>query len=164
MSYHMLRTDREIKDFNLKENIIKNNKYAILGICKDNDPYVVTLSYGYDEKNKYLYFHGSKKGQKIDFLKSNPKVCLTILDDKGFFENQCGHSFRSVIIKGTIEFINEEAKKIETIKILLNHFEKDIKKMMTKVNQKSDTWLNTEIFRLKVNNITGKERNIIKHK
>jgi uncharacterized protein len=163
MSYHLRRTDREIKEFIEIEKIIKENKYAILGLCKGNEPYVVTLSYGYDESNQYLYFHGYHKGQKFDFLKSNPRVCLTILDDKGFTENECGHSFRSVVIKGVAEFVDHEEERISAIKILLNHFERDIERMMKKVNPKSETWLHTAIFRIKTTDATGKERNVIKH-
>ena len=112
MTYHMLRKAREIKNFNSMEKIIKENKFAVIGLCSNNEPYIVTLSYGYDEKNKYLYFRCAKKGQKIDFLKSNPKVCLTILDDKGFIENECEHSYRSVVIKGKMEFVDNENDKI----------------------------------------------------
>lgn len=44
----------------------------------------VNLSYGYDESSRALYFHGAKAGLKIDFLKTNSHVCLTIIDDRGY--------------------------------------------------------------------------------
>ncbi len=54
MAYHVLRQDREIKDRFELDRIIKNNKTATLALCRNNEPYVVTLTYGYDDTLKAL--------------------------------------------------------------------------------------------------------------
>jgi len=164
MAYHVRRTDRKIDEPNDLKQIIKKCKYATIAMCKNNEPYLVTLSYGYDELNNSLYFHGLNEGQKIDFLKFNPSVCMTIIDDKGYIENECGHSYRSIVIRGKIEFINDETKRIYGIKILINHFEKNPDLMMKKVNEQSTTWVKTQILKLNIDEIVGKERSIVGNK
>jgi nitroimidazol reductase NimA-like FMN-containing flavoprotein (pyridoxamine 5'-phosphate oxidase superfamily) len=55
----------------------------------DEEPYVVTLSYGYEEKSNTIYSHCASEGQKIGYIKRNPYVCATIIEDKGYVEGDC---------------------------------------------------------------------------
>jgi nitroimidazol reductase NimA-like FMN-containing flavoprotein (pyridoxamine 5'-phosphate oxidase superfamily) len=69
------RTNREITDKESIADILKKGKYATLSLCRNNEPYIVTLSYGYDKESEYMYFHCATEGLKIDFIKSNPNIC-----------------------------------------------------------------------------------------
>jgi nitroimidazol reductase NimA-like FMN-containing flavoprotein (pyridoxamine 5'-phosphate oxidase superfamily) len=160
MPYHIRRTDREIKDPEALEQVIKSGKYATIALCKNNQPYLVTLSYGYDGKNKSLYFHGAGEGQKIDFIKANSKACLTIIDHKGFIENECEHSYRSVVMKGEMKIIEDEEGRVQAVRVLIDHFEKDAARMMKMVNTNTMDWKRTAMFQFKIHEMTGKEKNI----
>jgi uncharacterized protein len=157
MKYHMLRAEREINDPVIFEKIIKNNKYATIGLCKNNEPYLVTLSYGYDTKNKELVFHCSKTGQKIDFIKNNPEVCLTILEDNGYKQNECSHSYRSLIIRGKMEIIEDDSMKKNGIETLIEHLENNPENMKSKLLMKRLEYERMQILKLKIIEITGKE-------
>jgi nitroimidazol reductase NimA-like FMN-containing flavoprotein (pyridoxamine 5'-phosphate oxidase superfamily) len=66
--YHLHnRPNRELKQESDINAIIKNGKFAVISMCRDNEPYIVTLSYGYDLEKKTLYFHCAQKGLKLDF-------------------------------------------------------------------------------------------------
>jgi uncharacterized protein len=68
--YHMQnRPNREIGEAGEIKEIIKNGKYAVIAMCFGNEPYIVTLSYGYDALGDTLYFHCSTQGLKLDFIK-----------------------------------------------------------------------------------------------
>ena len=56
--YHMLnRPDREILvDSNINK-MLYAGKYIVISMCSNNEPYIVTLSYGYDMDSNALYFH-----------------------------------------------------------------------------------------------------------
>ncbi|MHA2393727.1 MAG: pyridoxamine 5'-phosphate oxidase family protein, partial [Promethearchaeota archaeon] len=108
--YHMRRVEKEISD---KENlikIVKSRKYTTISLCKENEPYLVTLSYGYDESKNALYFHCSKEGQKIDFIKANPNVCGTVIEDNGY-EDGCGQAYRSVVFRGEMTIVEDIKEK-----------------------------------------------------
>ena len=47
-------------------------------------PYVVTMNYGYDRGGRALYFHCAKEGLKTDFVRENPNVCATVIEDLGY--------------------------------------------------------------------------------
>ena len=158
MAYHIIRNDREITDPGLLEDIIKRNRISVIGMCRNNEPYVVTLSYGYDRDEKMIYFHCAKEGQKIEFLKTNPEVCITIIDDRGKAEDECDHSYRSVVIKGKMIFADKEEEKLKAVKVLIRHFEKNPERLMKKVDSNSGLWQRTQMLKIRATDITGKEK------
>jgi hypothetical protein len=45
--YHLQnRPDREITSDEEITGILRKGKYAVISMCRDNEPYIVTLSYG----------------------------------------------------------------------------------------------------------------------
>jgi len=51
------RSDREILvDSNINK-MLYAGKYIVISMCSNNEPYIVTLSYGYDMDSNALYFH-----------------------------------------------------------------------------------------------------------
>ena len=42
------RKEKEIKDKDAMIAILEEAKYITIAMCKDNEPYLVTLSHGYD--------------------------------------------------------------------------------------------------------------------
>ncbi|XEQ92066.1 hypothetical protein SCACP_08820 [Sporomusa carbonis] len=55
MAYHMRRHDRQLKTCKEINEILKKGKFVVLSLCQDNEPYIVTLSYGYDQSQNCLY-------------------------------------------------------------------------------------------------------------
>ena len=156
-NYHPRRHDREIEDKNEIERVLKNGKYAIIALAKENDPYIVTLSYGYDNKNNSLYFHCALRGQKTDYLKTNSSVCATIIEDHGYQKTKCEHSYASLIIRGELNIVEDLQEKKRGLNVLLNHLEEDPEPILKRniINEKS--YDKVIILRLKINNIIGKQ-------
>ena len=71
--------------------LLKKTKRATLAVSGDDDyPYSLPINYFYDEINNVIYFHSAKEGHKIDSIKKNKKVSLSIIgdeykDDGGYF-------------------------------------------------------------------------------
>jgi nitroimidazol reductase NimA-like FMN-containing flavoprotein (pyridoxamine 5'-phosphate oxidase superfamily) len=159
----MRKADREIKDFQRLSEIVKNGKFAVLALCRNNEPYAVTLSYGYDEANGDLYFHGAKEGLKADFIGVNPRACLTVIDDKGYIPHECGHAYRTVVIRGEMRIIESDEEKEKGIGIQIRHFEENPDRMMTKITSRTPVWEKTQMWKLHIEDMTGKERGVIAH-
>lgn len=70
----MRRTDKQITNKSEIEQIIKDSLVCRLAFSKDNMPYLVPVSFGYD--GNYLYVHTAKEGKKIEYLKSNIMICF----------------------------------------------------------------------------------------
>ena len=155
--YHMHKSEREITEqVNLIE-VIKRGKYTTVAMCRDNEPYIVTLSYGYDEDRHALYFHAALKGLKLDIIEGNPEVCATIIEDHGYIKDQCEHHYRSVVFWGKMYVVEDLEEKKYGLNILLNHLEDDpepIKERNVKDNSKYDK---VSILRLDIGDLTGKQ-------
>lgn len=154
--YHLRRNEKEITNKNQILEILKKGKFATISMCRNNEPYLVTLSYGYDVQKKALYFHCAKEGLKIEFLKQNSNVCGTIIEDNGYTVG-CGQAFRSVVFWGKIEIIKGLKEKKYGFDILLKHLDKDPKIMKEKFFKSDDVYIKPAILRLDIYNITGKE-------
>ena len=155
--YHLHnRPNREII---LKEEIsevLKNGKFAVISMCRDNEPYIVTLSYGYDSEKGSLYFHTSSNGLKLDFLQINPLVCATVIEDGGYIMDECGHAYKSVVFWGDMKIVTELEEKKHGMGILLNHLEESSSIIEKKMLKLDGYYSKLEVLRLDIRQIHGK--------
>ncbi len=152
----MRRIEKEISNREELIEILKSGKYTIISLCKENEPYIITLSYGYDESKHALYFHCAKEGQKIDFIKANPHICGTVIEDNGY-EDGCGQAFRSIVFRGKMVIVEAFDEKKKGLDILINHLEKDPNPIKNKFLKKENTYENLGMLRLDITDISGKE-------
>lgn len=154
--YHLQKKEREIKDTNELLAIIKRGKYLTIALCRNNEPYIVTLSYGYDEKRNVFYFHSRQKGLKGEFIRSNPNVCATIIEDRGYIMNECAHGFCSVVIWGKMCFVETQEEKKHAMDVLLRHLEDNPDKIKRESLSNDAVYRNLAMLRLDVTEINGK--------
>ncbi len=152
----MHREEREIKDRNELIEILKQGKYTVLSLCRDNEPYVVTLSYGYDEDKNTLYFHCALEGLKIDFIAYNPNVCGTVIEDRGYVMNECSHAYRSVVFWGKMYVIENLEEKKHAMEVLLTHLEDNPDPIRERNLRDEKAFEKIGILRLDVQEISGK--------
>ena len=68
-------------------DILKRAKTATLALHGDDGyPYSVPVNYVYLDGK--IYFHGAKSGHKIDAIKNNPKVSISIIDQEDVIEEE----------------------------------------------------------------------------
>jgi nitroimidazol reductase NimA-like FMN-containing flavoprotein (pyridoxamine 5'-phosphate oxidase superfamily) len=156
VKYHMKRKEKEITDTVEILNILKHQKYTVISMCRENEPYIVTLSYGYDESKNAFYFHCAKDGQKIDFIRTNPDACGTVIEDNGY-EPGCGQAFRSVVYRGKFEIIEDLQEKIYGFDIIMNQLENNPILVKEKFLKKKETYENGGMLRLDIGDVSCKE-------
>lgn len=121
--YHLRRKEKEIKDQAVLDALLLEQRYVTLAMCKDNAPYLVTLSYGYDAAKRCFYFHCARDGKKMDYLQANPNVWGEVIADLGYKDGACDHAFRSVHFKGTVAFIEDIEEKRAALDIMVDQLE-----------------------------------------
>ena len=98
-------------------HILQKNHSGTLALCDLHSyPYALPLSYVYDEN--CIYFHSAKEGHKIDILQKNPKVSFCIIDQDVIQPLEYTTYFKSVIVFGNIEILEDNESKIEPLKKL----------------------------------------------
>jgi len=123
--YHLRKTEKTTDDQEVVDKVIMTGKYMSLALCLDNEPYVVTLSYGYDREKNVLYSHCAKKGHKLDIIRINNRVCGTVIVDGGYIQGECGQPFESVVFRGTVDEVFDLDEKKHAMSMMLKHLEDD---------------------------------------
>jgi nitroimidazol reductase NimA-like FMN-containing flavoprotein (pyridoxamine 5'-phosphate oxidase superfamily) len=156
-TYHMNRKEKEISDPKQLVDIIQQGKFASMAMCREGEPYLVTMNYGYDRERSALYFHCASKGLKLDFIRANPKVCATVIEDRGYKAGECDHAFRSVVFWGTMHLVEDLQEKKRAIDVLLDHLEEQPDQVREKSLKSDDVYQKVGILRLDIEEMTGKQ-------
>ncbi len=135
------------------EAILSRGKTGVLGICGSNNyPYTVPLNYAY--RNKKIYFHCAKEGQKIDGIRENHLVSFTVIDKDEIAEELFTTLFRSVIAFGKARIVTDENEKRKALQWLIekytpNHIEEGQEEIAHKLHR-------TGIVEIEIEHMTGK--------
>lgn len=120
----MRRTDREIKDTEALDNLLRQGDLVHLALADENRPYLVTLNYAYH--NGALYIHCARQGKKIDILRKNPAVFfqIVLLNKLVTDEAACEWTtkFKSLSGEATAEIQDTHEEKREALQILMKHY------------------------------------------
>ncbi|HBV96430.1 MAG: flavin-nucleotide-binding protein [Peptococcaceae bacterium BICA1-7] len=154
--HHMNKADREVIDREELRDLLKTGKYASIAMCRDNDPYIVTLSYGYDQQNDCLYFHTALKGLKLAIIKDNPNVCATVIQDGGYEKDQCAHHYFSAVMWGTMTVIDDLEEKKHALEVLLHHLENNPDPIRQRNLKNDAAYKGVAILKLTITHLTGK--------
>ena len=150
----MRKKEKAINHREELDQIIHKAQICHLACSRNDEPYVVPLSYGYD--GEAVYFHTAQEGKKIDFLETNPLVCLGFeqgvkLQPDPDLACEWSFAFSSVIITGTAEELTDPQVKLEGIKqIMLHYSSRDWDIPLEELSR-------TKVWRVIINTISGKE-------
>jgi nitroimidazol reductase NimA-like FMN-containing flavoprotein (pyridoxamine 5'-phosphate oxidase superfamily) len=135
--------------------ILENNVIGHLACCENNKPYVVPLSYIYD--NGFIIAH-SEAGKKIRMMRNNSSVCFQVNEVDNYT------SWRSVIVFGEFEEITDEDEQYRTLKLFVERTmhlkisETAIPPEITphRVHPRSPGYIKPVVYRIAVKEISGK--------
>ena len=112
--------------------VLANAKRGVLSVIGDDGwPYGIWLNPHYRKEDGRIYFHGAKEGHKIDALRKDARASFTVIDDGVRDEGGWAYTFRSVVVFGRIEFVEDHEFALELCRELARRFnpsEADIEK------------------------------------
>ncbi len=150
----MRRKDKEVIDRELISYIIKNAQVCRLALAKNNIPYIIPVSFGYD--GSAIYFHTAKEGKKIEYIIANNAVCFEFEHGVKLMPNESNpckwtFSFQSVIGDGKIYELVTESEKADGLNQITEHYS----------NQKwvfdEKTLDNIRVWKIVIEIISGKQ-------
>ena len=156
----MTKRELQITDEGQIRTILDTAKVLHLGLCVDNEPYVVPMNYGYtmEEGKLVLYLHSAVRGKKLDMMRANPKVFFELDCDRVPFEGkkpcQYGLAYSSVMGRGTATIVDDVEEKKQAMTFLM-------KTQTQKDFEFSDEWVSiVTVIRIDVAEFTAKHRPI----
>ena len=149
----MRRIKQQLPDADALE-ILAKAKRGVLSVAGDDGwPYGIWLNPHYRREDGRIYFHGAKEGHKIDALRRDARVSFTVIDDGVQDEGGWAYTFRSVVVFGRIEFVEDQAFALELCRELARRFnpsEAEIEKEIRAAGAR------VQVLRLVPEHITGK--------
>lgn len=153
----MRRAKKEIKDTAQIDEILANAHVGRLGtIGKDGYPIIKPLNFVHT--GGHIYFHSAMGGEKIEDILRDDRVCFEIDVPIRYVKaagNPCSafYLYRSVILKGRAEIIEDSEEKRMVLKALMEKYQPeggydDFPKEKLAI---------TAIIRIAIEAMTGKE-------
>lgn len=135
--------------------ILHRGMSGVLALSGDNDyPYAVPMSYVYDGKK--IYFHCAKSGHKLDAIHRNAKASFCVIDEDTIVPEEYTTYFRSVIVFGRIQVVEDLQEKRESIeKLALKYAPEDT--AAGRENAINRDWLPLCMLEMSIDYMTGKE-------
>lgn len=153
MFREMLRVKQQLPKEECIE-ILKKEPRGVLSVLGDDGyPYGMPMNHYYCAEDGKIYFHGGKSGHKIDAIRRDNKASFCVYDQGTRNEGEWFLRFRSVIVFGRIELIEDEKKTCEISRQLSYKFTKDEKYIADEIRRAGPRTL---LFALIPEHMTGK--------
>ena len=124
------RKEKAITDTNEMMSILQKTAFITIAMCENNEPYLVTLSHGFDLENNCIYFHCAREGKKIDILKKNNVVWGQALIDNGYVQGACDHLYATTQFKGRVTFVEDLSEKHHALSIMIHSIDSNPQKVI----------------------------------
>lgn len=154
--YHMRRPEKEITDKGEINQIINEQLFMTLAMCRDNQPYLVTMNYGYDQDASSFYFHCANEGKKLDYLQVNPKIWGQIIEDRGYVNGECSHAYRCIEFEGIVDFLETFEEKKHALDLIVDQIEPEPKELKQRMVTESRI-SGVTIGRVRITSISAKK-------
>ena len=122
----MTKRERQITDEVQITQILENAKVLHLGLCVDNEPYVVPMNYGFcrEDGKLVIYMHSAVRGKKLDMIRANPNVFFEMECDlqpfgEGEVPCQYGMVYSSVMGRGKATIVEDVEEKMKAMSMLM---------------------------------------------
>lgn len=148
------RKDKAIEEKAKISEIIRSCQVCRLALCRDDKPYIVPVSFGYDDDS--IYFHSARAGKKIDILAVNPHVCFEFESEVSIIPNETApcnwsFSFQSVIGFGQVkEMSTAEDKRTGLAHIMRQYSDKQW-------NFDNISLEGLKVYKIVIDSMTGKQ-------
>jgi nitroimidazol reductase NimA-like FMN-containing flavoprotein (pyridoxamine 5'-phosphate oxidase superfamily) len=130
--------------------LLQRNSVGHLGCAKDGEPYVVPIHYSFDAERHAIYVV-STLGQKVEWMRANPRVCLTVdeISDK--------NHWTTVVLNGSYEEVDESEDSGEAQKRSQRLFQQRKEWWLPAMaKHSSDAGRKVLVFQIRIDRMTGR--------
>jgi uncharacterized protein len=153
----MRRPEREIKDQETIKALLDQSQVGrMASINRKGYPVIKPLNFIYQDGK--IYFHSSKKGEKVSDIRRGSPVCFEVDQPIAYLPARgpackASYYYRSVILKGKAALVNARRRKMDILEKLMKKYQPagNYEGISEEVLEK------TAVIEIFVEEITGKE-------
>jgi nitroimidazol reductase NimA-like FMN-containing flavoprotein (pyridoxamine 5'-phosphate oxidase superfamily) len=155
--YHLRRSEKALEDPEEIEQVLASVRIMTVACCLENEPYLFTVDFAWDSQARELWFHCATEGRKIRMLQANPRVCVTVVEDRGYIDGECDHAFRSLILEGTSHLVTDLSEKRRGLELLARKHERQPEAVLARFAGDDEAVRKVGIVRVSVDSVSGKQ-------
>lgn len=136
--------------------LLKSERRGVFAVNGEGGyPFAFPINYLYDEEANKIYFHGAKRGLKVDAISNNDRVCFTVMGNE---RKEPGEEWapyvQSAIVYGRCRVIEDAVPYRETVRrFALKYYPSE-----TEADKELDQALKAmALFVIDIEHITGKQ-------
>ncbi|MCD2199838.1 MULTISPECIES: pyridoxamine 5'-phosphate oxidase family protein [unclassified Halobacterium] len=126
--------------------LLGRHETGVLSLARDDDPYAIPISYGYDADDRtfYLRLVSTPESEKREFLSSNPDARLVVYEEDE-------PTYKSVVVTGTLTEISRDEMTVE-------HVEQygEAKRPLFEIWGEAKPDLDIKLYELRADTISGR--------
>ncbi|MFC1545076.1 pyridoxamine 5'-phosphate oxidase family protein [Gemmatimonadota bacterium] len=152
----MSKSERDPSTLSGNTNLLETAETGHLAMCRDDEPYMVPISFVWNEGR--IFFHGSTSGKKMDFISANPRVCFVVQDSElvpGPDPCKLHFSYRSTLAYGFARIVDDIDEQVEALRLLAEKYSPGSGHLMNR--QRVESYDDLAIIEMKVDEITSRE-------
>jgi nitroimidazol reductase NimA-like FMN-containing flavoprotein (pyridoxamine 5'-phosphate oxidase superfamily) len=152
--FREMRRKKQLLPKESAEEILRNGLTGVLAVSGDDEyPYAVPINYVYENGN--IYFHCARSGHKLDAIRRHTNVSFCVIDKDKIVPELFATNYRSAIAFGKAKEIEDDAEKINVMRLLNNKYAPGLSEEGEKEIQKD--WKILCVMRIEIEHLTGKE-------
>ena len=155
--YHLRRSEKALDDQREIEQVLASVRIMTVACCSENEPYLFTVDFAWDPQARELWFHCATEGRKMKILEANPRVCVTIVEDRGYIDGECDHAYRSLILEGKAHMVTDLSEKRHGFELLARKHERQPDAVLARFAGNDETVRKVGVVRISVDSISGKQ-------
>jgi hypothetical protein len=155
--YHLRRSEKAMDDPKEMEQVLASVRIMTVACCLENEPYIFTVDFAWDPEARELWFHCATEGRKIKILQANPRVCVTVVEDRGYIDGECDHAYRSLVLEGKANVITDLSEKRRALELLARKHERQPELILTRFAGNDEAVRKVGIVRISVESTSGKQ-------
>lgn len=114
------RHKQAITDEDRIKRFLRRAPVGVLATCVQEQPYLSTRLFVYDEPQHAIYMHAADQGRTLESIRANPQVCFTTFEMGRFVPakkaRNFGVEYESVVVFGQASLVEDEQEMIRALK------------------------------------------------
>ena len=151
----MRRKSRAISD-EAARRLLETERRGVLAVAGDDGyPFAFPINFFFDAEAGKIYFHGAKKGHKVDSLRRCDKVCFTVMGNERVVQGEEWAPFvQSAVAFGRCKLIEDADAAMAAMRRLALRYYPSAEEIDAEIAQSMPA---VQLFEIDIEHLTGKE-------
>lgn len=155
------RENRAVYDESWIRNMLARAPYGMLATCLDDQPFIHTSMFVFDEVAHAIYIHSALDCRRRSNLTANPRFCFTVTEMgrllPGSAAMDFGVEYKGVVVFGKAVIVTDEEEARRGLQMLLDKYFPHLKPGVDYRAIAPEEIAITSVYRLEIEQWSGKQ-------